>query len=70
MRKKHFIFLLLLIALTAMVNACSKKDRGRQLTPLRLTIPDGWPEPLYTFSNNPLTQEGFDLGKKLFFDGI
>lgn len=70
MRTKHFIFFLLLIAFTAMVKACSKKDRGSQLTPLRLSIPEGWPEPQYTFSNNPLTQEGFDLGKKLFFDGI
>jgi cytochrome c peroxidase len=32
-------------------------------------IPAGFPAPLYTFKDNPLTQEGFELGKKLFYDG-
>ena len=35
---------------------------------LSFTIPEGWPEPHYKFENNPLTQAGFELGKKLFFD--
>lgn len=30
--------------------------------------PDGWPDPFYTFQNNPLTQKGFELGRKLFYD--
>lgn len=32
-------------------------------------IPEGWPQPFYNFENNALTKEGFELGKKLFFDG-
>lgn len=32
-------------------------------------IPAGFPAPLYTFKDNPLTQEGFELGRKLFYDG-
>ena len=33
-------------------------------------IPEGWPAPHYNFSNNPLTPDGFVLGKTLFYDPI
>lgn len=39
-------------------------------TPLYLEIPKGWPKPHYNFSNNPLTEEGFQIGRKLFYDPI
>ncbi|MFT5642091.1 MAG: cytochrome c peroxidase [Cyclobacteriaceae bacterium] len=32
--------------------------------------PEHFPEPSYTFSNNEVTKEGFNLGKALFFDPI
>lgn len=39
-------------------------------TPLAFKIPDGWPTPTKNiFVNNPLTEQGFQLGKKLFYDG-
>jgi len=39
-------------------------------TPLELKIPAGWPKPpTNIFANNPLTEEGFQLGRKLFYDG-
>lgn len=31
-------------------------------------IPSGFPAPAYTFSDNPLTKEGFELGRKLFYE--
>lgn len=37
---------------------------------IKLVIPDGWPTPAYNFENNPLTKEGFELGRKLFYDPI
>jgi cytochrome c peroxidase len=37
---------------------------------LVLSIPDYFPAPQYNFKNNPLTKEGFELGKKLFFDRV
>jgi cytochrome c peroxidase len=51
------------------VNACKKSgaDSGPHL--LNFTVPTGFPDPQYTFANNPLTQEGVDLGRKLFYDG-
>lgn len=39
-------------------------------TPLYLEVPDGWPKPVYDFSKNPLTEEGFQLGRNLFYDPI
>lgn len=39
-------------------------------TPLYLQIPKGWPKTNYDFSKNPLTEEGFQLGRQLFYDPI
>lgn len=39
-------------------------------TPRKLTVPAGWPAPNKNmFSKNALTEEGFQLGRKLFHDG-
>ena len=35
-----------------------------------LTYPDYFPKPYYQSAKNPLTQEGFELGRSLFFDPI
>jgi cytochrome c peroxidase len=32
--------------------------------------PEKWPKPLYNFNDNPLTPEGFSLGRALFYDPI
>jgi len=37
-------------------------------TPIKFIIPKGWQKPVYNFKENPLTQEGFELGKRLFYD--
>ena len=39
-------------------------------TPIYFEIPKGWPKPHYNFKNNPLTEEGFQLGRNLFYDPI
>ena len=42
----------------------------RAPTPITLRIPAGFPKPpTDIFKANPLTEEGFQLGKKLFYDG-
>jgi cytochrome c peroxidase len=33
-------------------------------------VPQGWPKPRYNFENNPLSPEGFELGRSLFYDPI
>ena len=37
---------------------------------IQFNIPKKWPKPVYSFQNNPLTEEGFQLGRKLFYDPI
>jgi cytochrome c peroxidase len=37
-------------------------------TPIRFVTPRNWPAPRYNFAKNPLTKEGFQLGKQLFYD--
>jgi cytochrome c peroxidase len=39
-------------------------------TPIYFDIPKNWPKPNYNFSKNPLTEEGFQLGRNLFYDPI
>jgi cytochrome c peroxidase len=33
-------------------------------------IPSGWPTPVYNYNNNPITNDGFILGRSLFYDPI
>ena len=33
-----------------------------------ISIPDNWPKPIFNFADNPLTEEGFQLGRELFYD--
>lgn len=52
------------------IQACKKSNGGSSgPAPLSFTIPPGFPAPQYTFATNPLTEEGFELGRKLFYDG-
>ena len=32
------------------------------------TVPPGWPQPVYSYQSNPLTENGFRLGRKLFYE--
>ncbi len=53
------------------IQGCGKKqDVTLKVTPITFPVPAGFPPPLYPFERNPLTEEGFQLGKKLFYDGI
>ncbi|MFT3949403.1 MAG: cytochrome c peroxidase [Agriterribacter sp.] len=68
-RSVLYIFSLLLAGLLA-VEGCKKQNEGAGApTPLTFTVPDGFPVPVYTFENNTPTEQGFQLGKKLFYDG-
>lgn len=70
--KWRFIIIIFLVTLTGsfLINACRKgQEDVPGKTPLTFTVPDGFPAPVYNFSNNPLTEEGFQLGRMLFYDG-
>ncbi len=53
------------------MNACEVDPIIKEELPvndIRFSVPQGWPQPVYDFSTNPLTTEGFILGRKLFYD--
>lgn len=60
------LFLCLFVATgSILLNGCRKTP----LTLLGFQTPAGFPQPAYNFSSNPISEEGFQLGKKLFYDG-
>ncbi|MEO5892935.1 MAG: cytochrome c peroxidase [Ferruginibacter sp.] len=77
MKFKILISLIMVLSSTVPVlDACKKGEKGKSPaagyhpTNLKLTVPAGWPQPATDiFKNNPLTEEGFQLGRKLFYDG-
>jgi cytochrome c peroxidase len=60
---------LLLLFFPFLLGCENESDDVYQNIPLALELPSNFPEPTYNFANNPLTVKGFELGKKLFYDG-
>ncbi|MEI6950155.1 cytochrome c peroxidase [Paraflavisolibacter sp. H34] len=74
MQRTNYIIALLagLIACSALlVGACRKPGTPAMTepTPLSFTVPAGFPAVKYNLAENPLTREGFELGRRLFYDG-
>jgi cytochrome c peroxidase len=70
--KRWLIISVLVASITGgsfLLDSCKKHRPFIKGTPISFVIPVGFPNPTYNFSANPLTEEGFQLGKKLFFDG-
>ncbi|HQW84066.1 MAG TPA: cytochrome c peroxidase [Ferruginibacter sp.] len=70
------LFCIVVIFSTLLIGACKKNDVAAENfgtynpTYLSFKIPAGWPiPPIDIFADNPLTEQGFQLGKKLFYDG-
>lgn len=61
MNRRYYLF-----ALAFTVLLCSA---GRIITEFEgFKKPDNFPQPVYDFSKNPVTKDGFELGRKLFYD--
>lgn len=55
---------------TVLLNSCHKTPLSYyRPTPINFITPSGFPNPVYNFQNNPITEESFLLGRKLFYDG-
>lgn len=63
-----FLFSLAILACYSL-GSCKKDQNTEGLSLLQQEIPAGFPAPVYTFNDNPLSKEGFELGRKLFYDG-
>jgi cytochrome c peroxidase len=68
MRITKTIWILFAIVITG-AGWVSVDNRYFKPRPVKFIVPKGWPQPVYDFSKNPLTEEGIALGKKLFYDG-
>jgi cytochrome c peroxidase len=71
MHKSSYILFACIALICSSVIAVSCRKHDKQTsgpTPITFTVPAGWPQPQYNFAQNPLTEEGFALGKKIFFD--
>ncbi|RYE58967.1 MAG: cytochrome-c peroxidase, partial [Sphingobacteriales bacterium] len=67
--KKLYVIALVCVCWTALAISCKKTnslvvaDEG-----FKFVTPANFPAPSYKFINNAVTQSGFELGKRLFFD--
>jgi len=61
---KHLLFLAF-IGLAS----CSPDDSDYTNVPLEVVKPSNFPDFAYNFEANPPTEAGFELGKKIFYDG-
>lgn len=52
------------------LTACSNEGHTPRDLAYEFKRPSNFPEPTYTFDNNPVTKDGFLLGRKLFFDPL
>ncbi|HVK96896.1 MAG TPA: cytochrome-c peroxidase [Flavisolibacter sp.] len=57
------------IAGSLLLDSCKKTDVSVRATIIPFNVPAGFPAPVFDFSRSPITQEGFQLGRKLFHDG-
>jgi cytochrome c peroxidase len=69
--KKHFKRILLLLVICLGISCADDNEEEYVLInePLQLEIPANFPEIVYDISKNPPTEQGFILGRKLFYDG-
>lgn len=58
-----------LAVLVLLLAAVSKKE-SHVATSLVFPQPANFPAPVYNMASNPLTKEGFELGRKLFYDPL
>lgn len=65
--------LLTIISSVFFISSCSVDPEVKPHIPVddvKEIIPEGWPAPYYNFSANPITADGFILGRTLFYDPI
>ena len=65
--KKLSLIILGLVTLFACSN--STETANYVPIPLQLELPTNFPEIAYNLDNNPITDAGFELGKRLFYEG-
>lgn len=65
-KKLNILFLCIIIGFSCSVDPEIKPQLP--VDNIRQVVPEGWPSPVYTFANNPLSENGFELGRALFYE--
>lgn len=63
------IYRLLVLSLLFWSCTSNNDDSDYQNIPIDFQVPSNFPPMAYNMANNPLTEKGFELGKKIFYDG-
>ena len=61
---------LALVLFAIFIQGCKDDESGNAKAPIEFKVPPGFPAPVYQFTDNQVTDERFELGRKLFYDGI
>jgi cytochrome c peroxidase len=59
-----------LLGLCSILLSCGETTQPEESFDVTFTVPSNFPALVYDISKNPITKDGFLLGKKLFYDGI
>lgn len=73
MKAKGIVFLMLLIFIlvsTAFNDGFKRINYGIAADSVRFEVPANFPKPVYDFKDNPVTPNGFKLGRILFYDPL
>lgn len=71
--KNNFNLLSFLVIALLVLSSCNKNNEtetDEEPIDVNLVIPAGWPQPVYNNTANTITEAGFKLGRKLFFDPL
>lgn len=68
----NYISFILFLAIIVLFNSCKKDNPQVEVftpTPYSIEVPFGFPTKMNIPDNNPMTEEGVELGRFLFYDG-
>jgi len=63
-----FILFTIIILSSYLLGSCKKDQNINGIELIQQEVPPGFPRPAYTFVDNPMSIEGIELGRKLFYD--
>ncbi|MFZ4678781.1 MAG: cytochrome-c peroxidase [Flavobacterium sp.] len=59
----------ILLFILPLLFSCTDQDDKYVDVPITFKVPSNFPPLAYDIQNNPITEKGFELGRKLFYDG-
>ena len=67
---KNIQYLIVVVFVLIVFTSCGDTNQPTDTQFKGFSVPSNFPQPTYNFVNNPVTEAGFSLGKRLFYDEI